>query len=220
MGWSPPQSTNDYADAQIRWFLSALLSPVIVEIGMFDGTDTRKLLSWCTSKPAYYGFEADPRNIKNIKDRYVDHLINFFPAAVGCVTGKVPFYMSSAQENGVAGSSSLSEFTPNITKHWPWLHCQGIETVDCWRLDDFCRNFGIDHIDLLWMDVQGAERLVVEGACQMLDHTRMVWTEYDDGTLYKDSICRDDLLCLFKGWEVVADVGDNVLLKSPGVRIG
>jgi FkbM family methyltransferase len=219
MGWSPALNTNDYADAQLRQFLTGVSNPVIVEIGVFDGTDTRKLLSWCTSKPLYYGFEADSRNVKNVRNYGVDRLINFFPVAVGNVTGKAPFYWSSNQENGVAGSSSLSEFTPNITKHWPWLHCLSTETVDCWKLDDFCKQYGISHIDLLWMDVQGAERLVVEGAKVMLGQTRMVWTEYDDGTLYKDSSSRDSLLSLFPSWDVVADVGDNVLLKNPGLWI-
>ena len=65
------------------------------------------------------------------------------------------------------------------------------------------------------MDVQGAERLVFDGGPLMLPKTKMVWTEYDGGTLYKDSSNINDILARFPGWEVLADCGGDVLLKNP-----
>jgi len=87
--------------------------------------------------------------------------------------------------------------------------------VQGWRLDDFCAANGLDHIDFLWMDVQGAERLVFDGAVNMLPKTRLVWTEYDSGTLYRDSSTLNDIKARFPDWEVLCDCGGDVLLKNP-----
>ncbi len=212
----------------IRDHLASLKCPVIFELGMCDACHTKMLLSWCDT-PAYYGFEPDPRNIKLITGDSATTSrsvmiasaigkpcpVNFYPDAVGRVTGRVPFYLSTAQPDGKIGSSSLSEFTPILTKTWPWLKCDGTVEVQCWRLDDFCLFNKIGHIDFIWMDVQGAERFVFDGAEHILKKTSLIWTEYDGGTLYKDSSTRDDILARFPGWTVVADCGGDVLLKNP-----
>ena len=189
--------------------------PVIFELGMCDGYHTNMLLSWCTSAPCYHGFEPDPRNVAKIATIGLPQRMNFHPDAVGHVTGKMPFFLSTKEPNGCVGQSSISEFTPVLTASWPWLKHESTIEVQGWRLDDFCKSVGLSQIDFLWMDVQGAERLVFDGAREMLARTRLVWTEYDSGTLYKDSSTVDDILARFPGWKVLADVGGDVLLKNP-----
>lgn len=190
-------------------------NPVIFELGMCDGYHTGMLLSWCKGTPRFYGFEPDPRNVIKIVGSGLPKRMHFFPDAVGHVTGKIPFHLSTCEPNGCVGQSSISDFTPVLTASWPWLkHMSDIE-VQCWRLDDFCAAQAVDHIDFLWMDVQGAERLVFDGAPNMLQKTRLVWTEYDSGSLYKDSSSINDILARFPGWTVLADVGGDVLLKNP-----
>jgi len=182
---------------------------------MCDGYHTNMLLSWCTSTPRFFGFEPDPRNVVKIMGSGLPGRMSFYPDAVGHVTGKIPFHLSTPEPNGAVGASSLSEFTPVLTELWGWLKCQGDVEVQCWRLDDFCAKNNIDHIDFLWMDVQGGERLVFDGGPVMLPKTKLIWTEYDGGTLYKDSSTIKDVLARFPGWEVVCDCGGDVLLKNP-----
>lgn len=43
----------------------------------------------------------------------------------------------------------------------------------------------------------------------------VVWTEYDDGTFCRDSSSIDAILARFPGWDVLADVGSDVLLRNP-----
>jgi len=175
------------------------------------------LLSFCTSAPCFHGFEPDPRNVAKINAVGLPNRINFHPDAIGHVTGRIPFHLSTCEPNGAVGQSSISDFTPVLTQSWPWLkHMSDIE-IQCWRLDDFCAQNQIDHIDFIWMDVQGAERLVFDGGPLMLPKTRLVWTEYDSGTLYKDSSTLADVLARFPGWEVICDVGGDVLLKNPAL---
>jgi FkbM family methyltransferase len=194
--------------------LRAIANPTIVELGMCDGYHTGLIRSWCSSKPNYHGFEPDPRNIGKIVGSGIQHVINFNAAAVGNVTGTVPFYLSTPEPNGCVGASSISEFTPVLTQSWSWLKCQETIQAQSWRLDDYCKEKNLDHIDFLWMDVQGAERLVFDGAPQMLPKTKLLWTEYDGGTLYKDSSTIKDVLARFPDWEVLIDAGGDVLLKN------
>lgn len=194
--------------------LSKITNPVIFELGMCDGYHTDLLLSLCTSKPVYYGFEPDPRNLWRIKMRELDTKINFFPDAVGHNTGPTPFHLATPDHNNMVGSSSLSEFMPVLTKSFPWLHCEGTTTVNCWRLDDFCKQHNVGHIDFIWMDVQGGERLVFAGAPDMLKRTRYIWTEYDGGDFYKDSSTVEDIQKLLPDFDLLMTHDGNALLKN------
>ena len=207
--------TLEDAYSLMQAHLARIANPVIFELGMCDGYHTNLMLSWCQSQPQFYGFEPDPRNINKIRWSGLPGRISFYPDAVGHITGKIPFHLSTPEPNGATGSSSISEFTPVLTECWSWLKCQEDVEVQCWRLDDFCAQHQIDHIDFIWMDVQGAERLVFDGGPLMLPKTKMVWTEYDGGTMYKDSSNINDILARFPGWEVLADCGGDVLLKNP-----
>lgn len=199
----------------MRKHIENITNPVIFELGMCDGYHTGMLLAWCGSPPVYHGFEPDPRNVARINQTDLPRRMSFHPDAIGHVTGKTTFYMATPEPNGAIGCSSISEFTPVLTASWAWLKCQGTVDIMCWRLDDFCAANNIDHIDFLWMDVQGAERLVFDGAPGMLKKTKLLWTEYDSGTLYRDSSTLEDILARFPGWEVIADIGGDVLLKNP-----
>lgn len=205
----------EYAYSLINQHIATIHDPIILELGMCDGFHTNMLLSWCRGTPRYYGFEPDPRNVLKIVSSGLPKRMNFYPDAVGHVTGKIPFHLSTTEPNGCVGQSSISEFTPVLTKAWPWLKHMGDIEVQAWRLDDFCASIAVDQIDFLWMDVQGAERLVFDGGPEMLPKTRLIWTEYDGGNLYKDSSTISDILARFPGWEVLADCGGDVLIKNP-----
>jgi FkbM family methyltransferase len=213
-----PQTTEAHAYGLIREHLQKIAYPVVFELGMCDGAHTKMLLSWCGDDPVYYGFEPDPRNVaKIIGNHEIMERIIFFPYAIGHVTKKVALHLSNCEPGATPAQSSISGFTPVLTQKWPWLwHLRDIK-VQCWKLDDFCKENGIDRIDFLWMDVQGAERLVFDGAKKMLPNIKLLWTEYDDGTYYQDSSTLQDILARFPGWEVLADCGTDVLLRNPKV---
>lgn len=212
------QVTLDHAYTLMKCHLHRNPNPVVFELGMCDGFHTNMLLSWCIGTPRYYGFEPDPRNVAKIEMSGLPRRMNFYPDAIGHVTGRIPFHLSTCEPNGCVGQSSISDFTPTLTQLWPWLKHQSDYEVQCWRLDDFCASVSVSQIDFLWMDVQGAERLVFDGAPTMLPKIKMIWTEYDGGTLYKDSSTITDILDRFPGWSVLADCGGDVLLGNPAFK--
>ena len=207
--------TLEKAYALMEQYLRSICHPVVFELGVCDGYHTNMLLGWC-DEPTYFGFEPDPRNVQKLRRNGIARRILFQEAAVGHVTGPVDFHLATPDPSGHGfGASSISAFTPVLTQEWPWLKEQENIRVPCFRLDDFCRLGGLDHIDFLWMDVQGAERLVFEGGQNMIPRTGLIWTEYDGGTLYADSSTLPDILKWFPGWDVLADCGGDVLLWNP-----
>jgi len=199
--------------------LRGIENPVVFELGACDAKYTQCLFFACEKgDPDYYAFEPDPRNIKLCLDR-MPPAVHFVPAAIGNVTGKVPFYLAAPQlHDGVAGSSSISPFK-DLTTAFKWCTHEGTIEVDCYRLDDFCYEHNVSYIDLIFMDIQGAERLMIEGAQYMLKNTRWLWTEFEGvqnaGTLYEHSSSLKQIKEMLPDWAVVEiDNGDALLVNT------
>jgi len=112
-----------------------------------------------------YAFEPTPKFIELIQNDSRT-LSNFFliPKAASDIPGKAKFRLS---QNGDWGCSSLLEFKEKeeILKRWPGRNDIGktgeIE-VECIRMDDFCRENKIEHIDFFHCDVQGMDLRVLQ----------------------------------------------------------
>ena len=76
-----------------------------------------------------------------------------------------------------------------------------VETI---TLDTWAKEANIEHIDFIWVDVQGAERSVIEGAEHMLQHTDYIFTEFGEDQ-YQDYLSRERTFHEFisRGFEVV-----------------
>jgi hypothetical protein len=64
-------------------------------------------------------------------------------------------------------------------------------TLDLWS-----RSIGLEKIDLLWIDVQGAELLVFKGAEEMLQKTEYIYVEVSEIPLYEGGAAYSDLKAL------------------------
>ena len=74
-------------------------------------------------------------------------------------------------------------------------------------LDRLCDEFGFNYaIDLLKLDVQGAEGMVLEGARETLRRVRSVWTEVSFRPLYEESSTFRDVYDFFRraGFHLIA----------------
>jgi hypothetical protein len=67
-----------------------------------------------------------------------------------------------------------------------------IEVTTC-RLDEFCAERKIRHIDFMHIDVQGAEGMVIEGTGEMLKHIGAIWIEVANVELYAGQTLRQDI---------------------------
>lgn len=197
----------------IKKILSEAVDPVVIELGAMDGAYTKELFACCKGEPTYYAFEPDPRNFPHLVELPAGVIL--IPAAAGNVTGCVPFHLAAQNPNGEFGSSSLSPFK-DVAKEFPWCKEVGVVEVHSWRLDDFFRSEA--QIDLIFADIQGAERLMIDGARETLTRTRWLWTEFGgvdecDG-FYEHSASLKELKALLPGWEVVEIHGGDALLRN------
>jgi len=195
----------------VKKLLRSIEHPTVIQLGACDGSYTRELFECCRKPCLFYAFEPDPRNSELCR---VPEGVELIRGAVGNVSGMVPFHLCAQHPNGDFGSSSLSPFK-DVAKEFPW--CKEVDTVfvPCFRLDDLCPYL---KVDLIFMDIQGAERLMIDGARQTLAKTKWLWTEFDglDVCLgfYEHSSSLKELKEMLSGWEVVEVIGGDALFRN------
>jgi FkbM family methyltransferase len=128
------------------------------------------------------GFEPDPIGLDELHRRFPDERTHrFFPNFVGS-GARATFY-----ETEWSLTASLFEPDRRILDRYHHLGELVVErarhSVETSRLDDL---LAPGDMDVLKIDVQGAERLVFDGARQRLDECLVVWTEVEFVPLYKD----------------------------------
>jgi len=114
-----------------------------------------------------YSFECNPntldlcrKNTSNYKDR-----ITLVEGAVTDYDGEITFYPIDQQKtittwkDGNPGASSI--FRSNGTYDAEHYVQYKIKT-NCHRLDTVMRTYNIDKVDIIWMDLQGAELLALK----------------------------------------------------------
>lgn len=200
---------------------------IIFEIGVHIGTDT-KIIKKLTRSNFIYGFEPDPRNIDILKERNRISLFKrFYDCALSNTEGEATFYLSSGHPPEIYDdpdmnkewSASNSLKTPNnhLDLH-EWCKFDSSINVKTFRMDDVCKDLKIDKIDLIWMDVQGAEDLVIEGMGELKNNIRFIYTEYNNDDLYHGSPTLEKIISILgKSWEIYELYENDVLLKNNNI---
>lgn len=198
-------------------------NPTILEIGCNDGSDTKKLLDFFPPADLFC-FEPEPRAIRAWKGKGLKAQI--FQVALTNYDGKGNFYQSSGSRKKIVDrdwdlSGSLNKPTGHV-KYSPWVRFKSIVEVECRRLDGIAEELGIGEVDLIWMDVQGGERNVIEGGRFVLERTNMLYTEYGHWRepLYEGQMDLEETIeVLGPGWEPIATYeGCNVLVRNNQVK--
>lgn len=192
--------------------------PTILEIGSNDGTDTMAFLS-VMPQAKIYCFEPDPRAIARFKEHLAPHFekVRLFEVAVSDRTGRIDFHMSDGECAGLPEGWDLSgsiRRPENHLKEFTWVKFSKTITVDTCRLDDWCAENGVKHVDFIWMDVQGAEGDVILGAPKILQETKFLYTEYSNKKLYEGQLSLKSLLALLPSFELVTRYPGDVLLRN------
>ena len=97
---------------------------------------------------------------------------------------------------------------------YPWCTFEKKVDVETKRLDTWIREQGIEYIDFIWADVQGAEVDLIKGAGETLARTRYFYTEYSNKELYRGQINLRGLLNLLPNFEVLYRYDNDVLLRN------
>lgn len=197
--------------------------PVIVEVGANDGDTTQDFLeAFPTAR--LVAFEPDARAIAKFRRRdFPTAQVSLLECAIGATNGEVTFHHSGgavAKEHDWDRSGSILP-PGNALRHHDWLRFERTSQVPLRRLDDALRPFELPRIDLLWMDVQGAEAEVLAGATETLARTRLVYLEYSDTEDYEGQVVGVDALAAhLPGFEIVEVMRHDVLFRSrrPALR--
>jgi len=181
----------------------------IIECGSRDGLDTIALEEFF-NPDVIYSFECNPESIPVCLGNIEGHeKILFSNMAVTNIDGRVKFYptdMRKSPDKNI-GASSLFRHTRGLVQ-------KEIE-VEAVRLDTFMQLQNINHIDLLCMDLQGAEPLAVEGLGERIKDVAYIITEVCDKIFYEGEVpfqqFNDTLEKL--GFECLCKKGINALYK-------
>lgn len=206
----------------IRKEISKIENPVIFEIGSHIGTDSKRISQIAGNK--IYGFEPDPRNLEILREKKSEFFYEISPKAISDVNGISRFYLSSGNPPEIyknedmnrdwSASNSLKIPKKHLEVH-DWCKfdfCIDVQTI---RLDSYCEEKGINHIDFLWMDVQGAEDLVINGMGEMKKNIKYIYTEYSNDELYDGSPNENTILNLLgDSWEILLQFENDILIKN------
>jgi FkbM family methyltransferase len=173
---------------------------LLVDVGANWGYFT---LLWAAANPGnkVIAIEASPRNItplrSNVARNHLGHQVVIHDLAVADAPGTIEFDLGSDDETGWGGVA------PGKTA--------STVTIEAATLDQICA--GIESIDVLKIDVEGAETLVLKGASELLRAQRIkeVFLEVNKLRMARLGVASDAPLELLQtcGYQCVSD-GDEV----------
>ena len=179
---------------------------LFLELGAHCGTDT----AWLATLPGVtiHAFEPDPRNSQPARENLTLHR-----AAVAACDGRGPLLLSAEGWGHEWTLSSSIKRPKNHLQRYPVTFGETVE-VELVALDTFHRERGLDVVDFIWADIQGAEGEMVHGAHETLRRTRYLYTEYSDDELYEGQATLGELLALLPEFRVLELWPEDVLLEN------
>lgn len=190
-------------------------NPVIVEVGAHFGEDSMRF-AHVFPNSIIHCFEPDPRCIKVFKKYVSNERIKLHELALSNKQGQMEFYQSFKESETIAppkydwisnedyenlklgnsGSSSLKKGYSNVI--------DGTIKVDVKRYDEWALENKVSSVDLAWIDVQGAEKDVLDGMGESINQVRHIWIEYGEKD-YDDAMSRSETIdyLLSKGFELI-----------------
>lgn len=205
-----------------QWLIDNLPNnPVILDIGCNDGYNTINF-SNLFPNAQIFGFEPEPRSLDVFRSKGIPENVKIFEYALSNTNGVDAFWRCSGFEPERPGQRE-SDWSGSLLKpkiHLdavPWMKFDTTFDVITKRLDTWFEQTSIDRIDLIWMDVQGAEHLVFEGASGILDKIKYIHTEFDDRELYTGQKSLKELLEYLPNFEVAQLFDYDVLLVNTSI---
>ena len=214
-------------DYEVKVLLRKMLGyddVVIFEIGANKGKDT---LEFVDVFPAceIYAFEPDPSNFEYLNDALWSCLlpqelknVHPFPIAVSNKNGFAEF--TPSKNSGLSGSLKTPKEHLSV---YPDVEFGDKIEVSTTTLDRFVEMAGIKEIDIVHMDVQGAELEVFEGGKNTFaNKVKYIFTEFSKTELYEGAPTLEQILEALPEFELEEiswqwEHDGNALLKRKGL---
>jgi FkbM family methyltransferase len=165
------------------WLINENIN-TIIDIGANDGGyatkirkifPTAKIYSIEALTPAYNILVSKFTNDKNFYS---------FNYALSNYTGETSFWECNAS----SACSSLLEMDELHKNLYPSTANNKLITLPCYKLDDLLQSNILQKNILLKIDVQGSEKIVLEGSKEILKSTHIIYSEVSFNSLYKNSL--------------------------------
>jgi FkbM family methyltransferase len=125
----------------------------VLDLGANNGIFIEKMLRHGVQK--IYGFEPSPNALSNLTHRYGSNdKVTIVNKAVSNNSGKLNFYYHP--DNSTISAFDKNHITPHLPEH-EILTCE-VETI---KLDEYCASQNLNVIDLIKIDVEGAEYMIL-----------------------------------------------------------
>ena len=160
---------------------------VIFDLGSRDACESLAL-SKMYPNAKVYAFECNP-NMRNVMDMVTEGEpnITWVEKAVTHYTGSMKFNMiAESNEDYNPGASSIWRLSKEgyAAEKKPAVQEVSVEST---RLDDWMKDNSIPKVDLIWMDLQGAEIKAMEGLGAFLEDVKVIHTEVELRRYYEGS---------------------------------
>jgi FkbM family methyltransferase len=135
-------------------------------------------------------------NNLNSLDEQKKNRIRVHNFALSNTEGEISFYAvdTSIPQKIDAGFSSLFKFSDGLkNSYYGDSLVQKEIKVHTRTLDNWCAENAIKEVDIMWIDVQGAELLVFHGSDKVLANTRIVMTEVGLKPYYEGHTLKADI---------------------------
>lgn len=155
-------------------------NPIIIDCGAHIGTDAVEFAK--IEGSIIYVFEQ----IKEIYNQLVENTKSFknihsFNIALSDFDGNAEMYVSSGYSDG---SSSLLKPKKHLEDH-PDVFFDNKELVKCRTLDSWANENGVTKVDMLWLDMQGAEQQMLAASEKILGTASLIHTEVSKHESYE-----------------------------------
>ena len=196
--------------------------PCIVEIGAHSGADAYRFLHYFP-KCNLYCFEPDERNINLFKNKIQNDRCKLFPLAVSDKTGTLTFnhiyhkepcknlpkkhsWITLEEHNSILGASNNSSSDIKLADYEYIVK----KNIKCITLDEWDKEYNLECVDYLEIDVQGGEHNVLKGSKNFLKKVNYIKIEYGEER-YSDYLSRDDTIQILNesNFEVITNISSN-----------
>lgn len=189
-------------DAEIHAFLERVLKPgmVCLDVGANIGEIALHAARRVTPGGVVHAFEPAPHVLErlreNVKRNGLEGTVRIWPVALSETTGKAQF--------SFAEPATCNQGMGSLVNRHNSVVGQEIE-VETWSLDDFLREKQVGRVDIMKVDIQGAEWLLLKGG-------QCFFTERGPDLLIE--VSDEDLRCLGRSGRDLC-----VLLESYGYHL-
>jgi FkbM family methyltransferase len=192
--------------------------PVILEAGAHDGTDTFRL-AVAFPKASIHAFEPVPPLYERLCRRFrrIPN-VNCYPYALSDHAGQTNLVISG----GVNDASSSILQPQQITSFHPEITFSTAIAIDCTTIDIWARSHRLNRIDLMWLDMQGAELSALKAATSILPTVSVIHTEVFLKELYRGAPLYNEVrewleergFCVSKEYLMWEDSGNVLFVRD------